>query len=343
MAVLQPLVAMLQEGTEATKEAAACVLGDLATISEERRAHIVMSGALQPLLSLVLHQEGSEGCKEQAARVLRTLADGSDDLRLQIVKLGVPSALLLKHIPASSASSVKGDAMASACKLPAARELSTKVRRYSCLQAANLSNLNSLCRTTPQASSALDPGIVGGPPSFLPPALLMPQAVPAAGPPSSQQMPPLLRLVITRPILPTAAASSSGAVPLVTPQIIRPAVAPSLNQATTGQAVDVGGASSGHYSAAASNIEPSMSLLAAVRKARRKVAEDKTRRKEQETLDTECIVCLDRPMKTVLQPCGHVQMCRQCCEQYLAVAASKRVAPEVRGGLLSRPLVGTAR
>ncbi len=58
------------------------------------------------------------------------------------------------------------------------------------------------------------------------------------------------------------------------------------------------------------------------------MAESHERKKEEQ--ENECVICLDRPMSTVLQPCGHVQMCSRCCRELLALAGSKSVEPQVR-------------
>lgn len=58
--------------------------------------------------------------------------------------------------------------------------------------------------------------------------------------------------------------------------------------------------------------------------------------RKQKLKESECVICLDMPMSTVLQPCGHMQaeMCSRCCREPLALAESKSVQPQVRGILL---------
>ncbi len=43
----------------------------------------------------------------------------------------------------------------------------------------------------------------------------------------------------------------------------------------------------------------------------------------------ECVICLHKAITTVLEPCGHLQMCKKCCKEHLAVAESKGVKTQV--------------
>ncbi len=75
---------------------------------------------------------------------------------------------------------------------------------------------------------------------------------------------------------------------------------------------------------------PIMSALTAVQKVRRIVERSQERAKKvTEEQEHECVICLDRPMNTVLRPCGHVQMCLECCHEHMAIAESRGVKPQV--------------
>ncbi len=133
------------------------------------------------------------------------------------------------------------------------------------------------------------------------------------------QFPPIIHPVIVRTV---AAAASNATLPAA--RIIRPTT-PHLDNrahAATAQPSD--------FAAPA----PYMSALEAVQRARRKVLAESIERekkvKQQFEQENECVICLDRPMSTVLQPCGHVQMCSRCCREHLALAESKSVQPQVR-------------
>ncbi len=113
------------------------------------------------------------------------------------------------------------------------------------------------------------------------------------------QVPLIIRPVIVRPVV-AAAAAGSAAAPLAPAATTEPPRSPA----------------------------PYMSAFAAVQRVRRMLAESNERKKEEQ--ENECVICLDRPMSTVLQPCGHVQMCSRCCREHLALAESKSVEPQVR-------------
>ncbi len=115
-------------------------------------------------------------------------------------------------------------------------------------------------------------------------------------------------------------------VPTVAPQQIRlPTVLDLHNQAGL-QAIPAAATATQQAASAA----PHMSALAAVQRVRRMMAESNERKKKlKEEQENECVICLDRPMSTVLQPCGHVQMCSRCCRELLAIAESKSVEPQV--------------
>ncbi len=141
-------------------------------------------------------------------------------------------------------------------------------------------------------------------------------AAAVAGP--STLMPAIIRPVIMRPVM---AATGSA----IAPPIIRKIA--NSTASSSGQASVVVGQAATEPSA------PHMSAAqAAVQRVRRMIAESHERKQKlKEEQENECVICLDRPMSTVLQPCGHVQMCSRCCRELLAIAGSKSVQPQVRG------------
>ncbi len=156
------------------------------------------------------------------------------------------------------------------------------------------------------------------------------RAVPAAAAASvatgpSTLLPAIIRPVIVRPAV--AAAGSSALCTAAAPrQIIRPmAVAsPSVYDPTGPQQQATGAAAAG------ASARPATSALTAVQRVRRIVEQSKERAKQsKEEQEIECVICLDRPKSTVLRPCGHVQMCLECCQEHMAIAESKGVKAQV--------------
>ncbi len=87
-----------------------------------------------------------------------------------------------------------------------------------------------------------------------------------------------------------------------------------------------------------------MLALTDMQRVRRIVEQSKERAKQsKEELENECVICLDRPMSTVLRPCGHVQMCLECCQEHMAIAESKGVEPQVRSLSLASVLALLSR
>ncbi len=165
-------------------------------------------------------------------------------------------------------------------------------------------------------------------------------AAPLASPPV---IPAIIRPVIRMPVMgPTASAPP----PVASQQIIRPQLVTISHQAPKAGQQDMstaGGVVTHHApsssSAPAAPSAPTMSALAAVKMARRLAAEEQRRRAEEAAEDRECVVCLERAMNTVLQPCGHRQMCSRCCREHLALAESRQAEPLVG----ARPGGGMAR
>ncbi len=83
------------------------------------------------------------------------------------------------------------------------------------------------------------------------------------------------------------------------------------------------GAAAQHASTSATDI----SVLTAVQRVMQ-IRQERAKQSKEEQ-ENECVICLDRPMNTVLRPCGHVQMCLECCQEYMAIAESKGVKPQV--------------
>ncbi len=150
-----------------------------------------------------------------------------------------------------------------------------------------------------------------------------------AGP--SVQMPAIVRPVV-RPVV--VATGSAAAPPLSAhTTTIRPQTVTGLsNRAASGQPPAMIAVARGvvlQPAAGSSSAAPashSMSALDAVRRARRLAAEQKAAEQDQ---DDDCIVCLERAINTVLQPCGHRQMCTECCREHLAYAESRQAEPQV--------------
>ncbi len=134
------------------------------------------------------------------------------------------------------------------------------------------------------------------------------------------RMPPVIRPAIVRPV---------GAA-------VVPAMAPLTDPIADNQASSSGQASTVEATVP-SAAQTDMSSAAAVQRVRQRMAESHERRQKlKEEQENECVICLDRPMSTVLQPCGHVQMARsRCCKKLLALAKSKGVEPLVRGQVLT--------
>ncbi len=131
---------------------------------------------------------------------------------------------------------------------------------------------------------------------------------------------------------PVVAAAGSLAVLTAAPrQITRPvAVAtPNVYDPTGPQHQRATGAAAAGDNPAAPPA-PIMSALTAVQRVRRIVERSRERAKKvKEEQERECVICLDRPMNTVLRPCGHVQMCLECCHEHMAIPESRRVEPQV--------------
>ncbi len=136
---------------------------------------------------------------------------------------------------------------------------------------------------------------------------------------------------VVRPVVPAAGSASLPAAP--PRHVIVPTVDDLDNQApselhTTEDAA--GGGVAAATQTAATTL-PGMSVLSA---AAEPMAEDPQDRqmmllwlREQEN---DCVICLDRPVSTVLKPCGHEHMCQRCCKKLFALSISKRVEPLVR-------------
>ncbi len=147
-------------------------------------------------------------------------------------------------------------------------------------------------------------------------------AAAAAARPRDLQTPNVIRPVIMRPVVATASTAMAQA------KIVRPMT---YKQVLRGGIAATGLTTSVSASAAP---EPEMlSALAAVQRARRMAGE--ATKKKRDSVEIECIICFGRLTSPVrLQPCGHVQMCSECCQELRAIAESKGVEFEASEGLV---------
>ncbi len=135
--------------------------------------------------------------------------------------------------------------------------------------------------------------------------------------------------MIIRPVDVRPAVGSSALPTAAPPQIIRLPMDASLNVDHPTEQQQQASRIAVLQSAPA----PDMSAPTAVQRVRRIVEQSKERAKQsKEEQENECVICLDRPMNTVLRPCGHVQMCLECCQEHMAIAESKGVEPQVMSG-----------
>ncbi len=144
---------------------------------------------------------------------------------------------------------------------------------------------------------------------------------PSIGPSGNTQLPAIIRPVILRPVV----AAAAGNAPLPT--------APPPRVPTVVNTADAAGShmAASEPAALAAPLAPALdmaSALAAVQRARRMVDEARKGKQKPE----ECIVCFVKlsgaNAAVRLAPCGHRQMCSQCCKDLLAIAESKEEGGE---------------